>query len=140
VVVLAVLLPSTTWCISHLWISYTDRNSSRIGAITHNSNRGNSSCNSSSNSSSTVLLLHWHSRLLSGHHSSFLLATFHASTARRWGRGSLLENAASPSKATHHELWHPWSIGREAIRRVLRHGLAAPTTPPWRRFPSEKKC
>jgi hypothetical protein len=41
--------------------------------------------NSSSSSSSTVLLLHCHSRLPSGHHSSFLPATSHASTVGRWG-------------------------------------------------------
>jgi hypothetical protein len=46
VVVLAVLLPSTTRCIPHLGVSCPDCNSSRIRAITHNSNRGNSSSNS----------------------------------------------------------------------------------------------
>jgi hypothetical protein len=43
VVVLAVLLPSTAWCIPHLGVSWVDHNNSRIGAVTHNSNRGNSS-------------------------------------------------------------------------------------------------
>jgi hypothetical protein len=124
----------TTWCIPHLGVSCVDHNSSRIGAITHNSNRGNSNSNSRSNSnSSTVLLLHHRSRLPSGHHSSFPPATFHASTARRWA--TLLENAAYPSKITRHEFRHLWSINRGGIRRVLHHGWAAPTTPPWRRFP-----
>jgi hypothetical protein len=103
VVVLAVLLPSIAWCIPHLGVRCIDHNSSRIGATAHNSNRGNSSSN---NSNSTVPLLHRRSRLPSGHHSSFLLATFHASTARRWA--TLLESAAYLSKATHRKLWHLW--------------------------------
>jgi hypothetical protein len=65
-------------------VSCVDHNSSRIGAIAHNSNRGNSSnnsCNSSSNSnSSTMLLPHRHSRLQSGHHSRLPTITFRAST------------------------------------------------------------
>jgi hypothetical protein len=139
VVVLAVHLPCTTWCIPHLGVSCVDHNNSRIGAIAHHSNHGNSSNNSSGNStSSTVPLLHRCNRLPSGHHSSFLPATFHASTVGRWA--TLLDNAACPSKATHREFQHPWSISRGAIRRVLRHGQATPTTPPWRRFLWEKKC
>jgi hypothetical protein len=118
-----------------LGVSYVDHNSSRIGPLAHNSNHGNSS---SSSSSSIVPLLHHRSRLHSGHHSSFLLATFHASTVGR--QVTLLENDASPSKATHREPWHLWSINRGAIRGVLHHGWAAPTTPPQRRFPWEKKC
>jgi hypothetical protein len=118
-----------------LVVSYVDHISSRIGAIAHNSIRGNSSSNSSS---STVTLLHCHSRLPSSHHSSFLPATLHASTAGRWATS--LENATCPSKATHRELRQLWSIRRRAIRRVLRHGRATPTTPPWRRFPQEKNC
>jgi hypothetical protein len=97
---------------------------------------GNSSTNSynrNNSSSSTMLLLHRHSRLPSGHLSSFPLATFHASTMGRWG--TLLENATSPSKATHHEHRYPWSINRGANRRVLHHRLATPTTPSWMRFP-----
>jgi hypothetical protein len=74
VVVLTVLLPSTAWCIPHVRVSCTDCNSSRTGAITHNSNCGNSSRHSSS--SSTVLLPHCCSRVPSGHHSSFLPVTF----------------------------------------------------------------
>jgi hypothetical protein len=135
VVVLAVLLPSTAWCIPHLGISCVDHNSSRIGVITHNSNRSNSSSN---NNSSIVPLPHRRSRLPSGHYSSFLLATFFASTAGRWA--TLLKNVACLSKATHRKLWHPWSISRGAIRRVQHHEWAAPTTPPCRRFPQEKKC
>jgi hypothetical protein len=135
-VVLPVLLPSTAWCIPHLGVSCPDRNSSRIRAIAHNSNRGNSSSNN--NSSSTMLLLHRHSRLPSGRHSSFPPTAFHASTVGRLG--TLHENAANPSKSTHCELQQPWSINRGANRRVLHHGLAAPTTPPWMRFPREKKC
>jgi hypothetical protein len=135
VVVLAVLLQRTTWCIPHLGVSCVDHNSRRIGAIAHNSNRGNSSSNSSS---STMPLLHRHNGLPLGHHSSFPPATFHASTAGRWA--TLLENAACLSKVTHRVLWHPWSISRGAIRRVLHHGWATPTTLPWRRFPWKKKC
>jgi hypothetical protein len=139
VVVLVVLLQCTTWCIPHLGVSYIDHIYSRIGAIAHNSNRGNSSSNSLRNSSSsTVLLLHRRSRLPSGHHNSFLPATFHASTAGRWA--TLLENATCPSKATRRVFRHPWSISSGAIRRVLHHGWATPTTPPWRRFPRDKKC
>jgi hypothetical protein len=104
-------------------VSCVDHINSRIGDIAHNSNRGNSSSNnhSSSNRSSSILpLLHYHSRLPSGHHICFPPATFHASTRGRWA--TLLENAAYPSKATHCELWHPWLISRGAIRRVLCHG------------------
>jgi hypothetical protein len=53
VVVLAVLLISTAQCIPHLEICCTDLNSSRIGAITHNTSNVSSSRN---NNSSTVLL------------------------------------------------------------------------------------
>jgi hypothetical protein len=137
-VVLAVPLQSTTWCIPHLGVSCVDHNSSKIGAIAHNSNHSNSSSSSHSSSSSTVLLLHRRSRLPSGHHSSFPPATFHASTVGRWA--TLLENAACLSKATHRELRNPWSISRGAIRRVLHHGWDTPTTPPWRSFPQKKKC
>jgi hypothetical protein len=127
--------------IPHLRVSCIDHNNSRIGAIAHNSNYGNSSSNSRSNnnsSSSIVPLLYRCSRLPSGHHSSFAPATFHASTVGRWT--TLLENAACLSKATRRELRHPWSINRGAIRRVLHHRRAAQTTPSWRRFPREKKC
>jgi hypothetical protein len=106
-----------------LWVSYADHNSSRIGAIAHNTNSDSSS---SSSSCSTMLLLHRCSRLPSGHHSSFVPTTFHASTASTWG--TLLMNAASPSKASHHELRHPSSINRGANKRVLHNGLATPTT------------
>jgi hypothetical protein len=123
VVVLAVLLKRTAWCIRHLGVSCADHNSSRIGVVAHNSNRGSSS-NSRNSNSSIILLLHCNSRQPSGRHSSFPPATFHASTIRRWT--TLLKNAASPSKATHHELRH--------------HELAVLTTPPWRRFAWEKKC
>jgi hypothetical protein len=111
VVVLPVFLPSTAWCIPHLGVSYVDHNSSRIGVITHNTNRDNFSSNSRNNSSSsnssTVLLPHHHSRLPPGLHSNSPPATFHASTAKRWA--AFLENATSPSRATHRKLWHPWS-------------------------------
>jgi hypothetical protein len=107
-----VLLPSTAWYIPHLRVSCADRNSSKTGAMAHNSNRGNSS----SNNNSTVLLCHQCSRMPSGHHSSFPPVTSPTTTVERWG--TLLESAASPSKATHHELRHPWSISRGAIRRT----------------------
>jgi hypothetical protein len=138
VVVLAVLLPNTAWCIPRLGASCVNHNSCRIGAIAHISNCDNFSRNSNNNNSSTVLLHHHHSRLPLGRHSNFLPSTFHASTAGRWA--TLLKNATSQSKATHRELRHPWSTNKGAIRRVLHHGLAAPTTPSWRRFPREKKC
>jgi hypothetical protein len=128
--------PSTAWCIPHLGVSCADRNRSRTGAIIHNSNCSNSSKHNSS--SSTTLLPHRCSRLRSCHHSSFLPVTFPAATAERWG--TLLRSVASPHKATHCDLWHPWSINRGANRRVPCYGLAAPTIPPWRKFPCEKKC
>jgi hypothetical protein len=133
VVVQAVLLLSTAWCIPHLGVSCADHKSSRFGAITHSINRGSSSHNSNS---STVLLLHHRSNLPSGHHSSLPPATFHASTMERWG--TLFVKAASPSKIAHHELRHPWSTSREA-RGVMHHGLGAPTTPQMR-FPLAKMC
>jgi hypothetical protein len=125
VVVLAVILPSTAWCIPHLGVSCVDHNNSRIGAITHNSNCGNSSSNSCNNNSGSksTMLLHHHGWLPSGHHSSLPPATSHALTVGRWA--TLLENPASPSKATHRELWHPWSTSRGTIRKVLYHRLAA---------------
>jgi hypothetical protein len=83
-------------------------------------------------------LFHHHSKLPSGHHNSFLPATFHASTAGRLA--TLLYNATNPSKATHREIRHPWSISRGAIKRVLHHRWAMPTIVLWRRFPREKKC
>jgi hypothetical protein len=137
VVVLAVLLLSTAWCIPHLGVSCTNLNSSRIGAIAHSTNNGSSSRNSSSSISSTMVLLHHHSRLPSGHHGSLPPATFHASIVGRWG--TLLVNSAAPSKATCHELRHPWSTSKGA-RRVLHHGLVMLTTPLWMRSPQEKKC
>jgi hypothetical protein len=115
-------------------VSCVDHNSSKIWAIADNSSNNSHS----SSSSSTVPLLHHHSRLPSGRHSSSPLATFYASTAERWA--TLLENTTSPSKATRRELRHPWSYSRWAIKRVMHHGRAVPTTPPWRRFPQEKKC
>jgi hypothetical protein len=130
--------PKYRMCIPHLGVSCVDHNNSRIGAIVHNSNCDNSSSNSRSSRSSIVPLLHCNSRLQSGHHNSFLPATSHASAAGRWA--TLHENVASPSKTTHCELRHPWSINRGAIRRFLNHERVAPTTPPWRRFPQEKKC
>jgi hypothetical protein len=114
-------------------VSCVDHSSSRIWAIIDNSSNNNHSSNSSS-----TPLLHRHSRLPLGRHSSSPLATFYASTAGRWA--TLLENVTSPSKATRHELRHPWSINRWAIKRVMHQGRAVPTTPPWRRFPREKKC
>jgi hypothetical protein len=73
VVVLAVLLQSSAWCIPYMGVSCIDHNSNRTGAITHNSTRSNSGSNSSSSNSnsSTIPLLHHHSRLPSGRHSSF---------------------------------------------------------------------
>jgi hypothetical protein len=142
VVVLAVLLLSITWCIPHLGVSCADLNSRRIGAIVCNTNSGSSSHNSNSSSccysSSIMLLLHRRSRLPLGHHSSFPPTTFHASIAGRWG--TLLVNAASPSKATHHELRHSWSINKGANKGVLHHRLAAPTKPLCIKFPREKNC
>jgi hypothetical protein len=134
-----VLLPSTAWFIPHLGVSSANRNSSRVGAIAHISNRSNSSSNSNNNNTSiskTVLLLHCCSRLPSVHHNRFLPTTFHVSIVGRWG--TLLENAASLSNVTHRELRHPWLISRGANRRVLHHGLAVPNIPPWRGFPWEK--
>jgi hypothetical protein len=54
---LAVLLPSTAWCIPHLGGSCTDCSSSRSGAIAHNSNRSNSNGNNRNSSCSIVLLV-----------------------------------------------------------------------------------
>jgi hypothetical protein len=66
VVVLAVLLLNTAWCIPHLGVSCADLNSSSIKAVAHNTNSGSSNRNSSS-SSLTVLLLHLRSRRPLGH-------------------------------------------------------------------------
>jgi hypothetical protein len=68
VVVLAVLLLSTTWCIPHLRVSCVDLNNISIGVVARNTNISSSSRNSSS---LTMLLLH-HSRLQLGHLLAFL--------------------------------------------------------------------
>jgi hypothetical protein len=81
-----VLLQSTAWCIPHLGFSCVDHNSSRIGSIAHNSNHGNLSSNSrrNSNSSSSIVPLHRrHSRLPSGHHSSFPASNFPCFNCRK---------------------------------------------------------
>jgi hypothetical protein len=103
-------------------------------------NNGSSSSSSynNSNNSSTMLLLHCCSSLQSGHHSRFPPATFRATTMQRWDTS--LSSTSCPSKATHHELRHPWSINKGAKRGVLHNGLAAPTTPPWMRSLQEQKC
>jgi hypothetical protein len=88
VIALAVL-PQVPHGVCFIWgVSCVDHNSSRIRAITHNSNRGNFSNNShsSSNNSSIMLLLYHHSRMPPGLHSNSPQATFHASTI---GSGSL---------------------------------------------------
>jgi hypothetical protein len=115
-----------------------DHNSSRIGAITHNSNSGNSSSNSHNSSSSTVLLLHCRISLQSGHHNKLPTAASHATTSKR--SDTSLASASCPSKATHHEPRHPWSINKGANRGVPHHRLAVLTTPSWMRFPGERKC
>jgi hypothetical protein len=122
--------PSTAWYIPQLGISCTDHNSSRIGAIAHNTKSGSSSHNSSNNnnnSSSTMLPLHLHSRLQSGHNNSLPPVAFCATTVERWDTSPVI--ASCPSKAIHRELRHPWSINRRANREVLHNGLATPTTP-----------
>jgi hypothetical protein len=140
-VVLTVLPLSTAWCIPHLGVNCTVRNSNKIRAIAHSTNSSSSSHNNSnhsSSSSSTVLLLHPRNRLPSSHYISLPPATFHASTIGRLG--TLRINAANPSKATRHELRHPWSTNKGATKGVLHHRLAVPTTPPWMSSPREKKC
>jgi hypothetical protein len=88
VVILAVLLQSTAWCIPRLGVSYVDHNSSRIGAIALNSIHGNFSDHNhnsrGSSNSSTVLLPHHYSRLWSGCHSRLSTTAFRASTVKSW--------------------------------------------------------
>jgi hypothetical protein len=81
VVILAVLLLSTAWCLPHLGVSCADLNNSSIGATAHNTSSGSSSHNSSS--SLVVLLLHIHSRWPLEHHNSLPPATFHTSIVGR---------------------------------------------------------
>jgi hypothetical protein len=141
VLVLAVLLPCTTWCIPHLGVSCTDRNSNRTGAISHNSildNFSNNSHNSSSSNSSTVLLPHRHSRLQSGHHSRLPTVAFQATIAESWDISPV--SASCQRKAIHLDLRQLWSIIRRAHRGVLHHRLVVPTIPLWRKFSWEKKC
>jgi hypothetical protein len=61
-------------------VNCVNHNSSKIGAIAHNSNHGSSSSDSRSSSSIVPLLPHG-SRLPSSHHNSFPPATFYASIA-----------------------------------------------------------
>jgi hypothetical protein len=138
IVAQAVLLLSTAWCIPHLGVSYADLNSSKIGAITRSINSGSSSHSSSNHNSSTMLLLHHYNRLQSGHHNRLPTKIFRASTVESWD--TLPANALRQRRTTNPELQQPWSTGRRAHRGVLHRGLAVPTTPPWRRFPWEKKC
>jgi hypothetical protein len=87
VVVLAALLPSTAWCTPHLGVNCVDHNSSRIGALAHNSSCGNSSSNSySSSSSSTVLLLHRNNRM---HQASTAISRQQLSMLQLWEDGPL---------------------------------------------------
>jgi hypothetical protein len=122
-------------------VSCANHNNSRIGAIVRNSNSGDSSSNShnnSSSSSSTVLLLHRCNRLQSSHHNRLPTIIFRASTAGSWN--ILLVSASCQSKAIHLELWQPWSIIRGTHKGVRYHRPVVPITPPWMRFPREKKC
>jgi hypothetical protein len=135
VVAQTVLLPSTAWCIPHMGVTCTDLNSSKIGAIAHNINSSN---NNNNHSSSTVLLLHHCNRLHLGHHNRLPTTIFRASTVEIWD--TLPANASLQSRTTLPKLRQPWSTSRRTHRGVLHHGLAVPTTPPWRRFPRKKKC
>jgi hypothetical protein len=119
-VVLGVLHQSTAWSTHHLW-------DSRV--ILHHSN-----CTSRSLSSSTLMLPINRSRQhRSSHHNSLHQLDTRASTAGK--------PATSPrivvwsNKATHREPWHPRYTNRGANKGAQHHGLAAPTTPPWRRSP-----
>jgi hypothetical protein len=85
-VVLVVLLQSTAWYIPHLGVSCVDHNSSRIGAIAHNSNSGNSSSNSHSSSSSTVP---YSTTAASYHQATIVVSRQQLSMLQLWEDGPL---------------------------------------------------
>jgi hypothetical protein len=83
--------------------------------------------------------------LLSLHNSKEQL--FHHSRSHQWGTcattvgrlGTSLRNASCQGRPTHLVLQLLWLPSRRASREAQCSVLAAPTTPPWRRYPWERK-
>jgi hypothetical protein len=88
-------------------VSCADLNNSSIGATAYNTSSGSSSHNSSSSSSSSSVMLLLHPAA-GGHQATTATSRQQLSMFQLWeDGGTFLMNAASPSKATHHELRHP---------------------------------
>jgi hypothetical protein len=128
-VVIAVLHRSTAWFTHHPQESHADLRNSRVTVSSFSS--------SSSNSSLATLPSLRISKGQLGHHSR----------SHQWGTratimgrlGTLLRNAACQGKPTHHVPQHQWQLSRRANREAQRSNLAVLTTPPWRRYPQERK-
>jgi hypothetical protein len=92
---------------------------------------------STSSNSTTILLSLYSSKEQLGHHS----------TSRQWGTcattvgrlGTSPRNVACQGRPTHLVLQLLWLPSRRASREVQCSVLAAPTKPPWRRYPREAK-
>jgi hypothetical protein len=77
------------------------------------------------------------SRWQPGHHNSSLQWGTCATTTGRLG--ILPWIVIYLGRATHHVPHHRQQTSRGASREAQHHGLAAPTTTPWRRYPWERK-
>jgi hypothetical protein len=122
-----VLHQNTTWFTCHLWDSYTNLCSS--GATV-------SSFSYSSSSIAVLLSLHSSTEQL-GHHSRSHQWGTDATTVGRLGTSP--RNVACQGRPTHLVLQLLWLPSRRASREVQRRVLVMPTTPPWRRYPRERK-
>jgi hypothetical protein len=119
--------PSTTWFTHHPRDSHTDLHSSGVTAT-----------RSSSSNSSTAALLPLHSsKEQLGHCYRPHQWGTHATTVGRLGTSP--RNATCEGRPTHLVLQHLWQITRGASREAQHRGLATPTTPPWMRYPWERK-
>jgi hypothetical protein len=125
-VVLTVVHRSTAWFTRHPWDNHANPHSSR--ATTRSS---------SSSNSTTVLFSLCNSREQLGRHSKSRQWGTRATIMRRLGTSP--RNAACQGRPTHlvHQLI--WLTSRRASREAQRSVLAASTTPPWRRYPRERK-
>jgi hypothetical protein len=124
-VILAELHRSTAWFTCHPWDSRADPHSSRATA------------HSFSSRSTTILFSLCSSREQLCHHSRLRHWGTRATTVGRLGTSP--RNATCQGRLTHLILQLMWLPCRKASREAQRNIQAAPTTPPWRRYPQERK-